>query len=80
MKLAESWFHTCKILLSRFHFVSIGSAPLRLDWGSAKSVAFARLDESQASFVYKVQRLVANQGRRSFDVVKLTGDPQLTIW
>jgi hypothetical protein len=63
MKLAESWFHTCKVLLSRFHFISNGSAPFRLDWSNAKNAKFAKLDKLQVKFMLQMQALVTARGQ-----------------
>lgn len=62
MKLAEAWFHAAKILLSRFHFISNGSAPFRLNWGDAKKIEFAKLDGPEISFIQKTQEMMAAKG------------------
>ncbi|AEO63020.1 uncharacterized protein THITE_2084525 [Thermothielavioides terrestris NRRL 8126] len=61
MKLAEAWFHTTRILLSRFHFVSNGSAPLRLDWGKAGNVRFANFSDDEIKFLRDSQALMAKK-------------------
>jgi hypothetical protein len=63
MKLAESWFHMCKVLLSRFHFISNGSALFRFNWDNTKNVKFAKLDEAQVKFMQKTQAMVAAKGQ-----------------
>lgn len=63
MKLAEGWFHTSKIFLSRFHFVSNGSAPLRLDWDKAGNVQFAKFSEDEIKFLRDSQALMAKKGK-----------------
>ena len=63
MKLADSWFHTTKILLSRYHFVSNGSALLRLDWGRPWNVQFAKFDDDEIKFLRDSQALIVKKGR-----------------
>lgn len=62
MKLASGWFHTCKTLLSRFHFISNGSAPFRLDWGKKGKAPIAKLDEADVGFIREMQALIASRG------------------
>ncbi|KAI4944791.1 hypothetical protein J4E91_008478 [Alternaria rosae] len=69
MKLAESWFHTSKILLSRFHFWSNGSDPFKVDWNKPEKVKFARLEEHQVRFMQQLQRIV-KQKERHFKELK----------
>ncbi|KAI4859047.1 hypothetical protein F4820DRAFT_467432 [Hypoxylon rubiginosum] len=69
MKLTESWFHTCKILLSRFHFINNGSAPFRLDWTKSSNVKFARLDELQVKFMQNIQHSI-NSSEPYFDTLR----------
>ncbi|KAK1826341.1 hypothetical protein QBC39DRAFT_394359 [Podospora conica] len=62
MKLAEAWFHTSKILLSRFHFVSNGSAPLRLDWKTRGNVHFSKFDYTEREFLEESQKMMTKNG------------------
>jgi hypothetical protein len=62
MALADNWFFTSKILLSRFHFWSNGSDPFSTDWTKAKNVKFAKLTRDQVEFMQSLQRLVKQKG------------------
>ncbi|KAF5675405.1 hypothetical protein FCIRC_7389 [Fusarium circinatum] len=68
MKLAQAWFHAAKILLSRFHFISNGSAPFRLDWGDAKKVGFAKLDGREISFIQKTREMMISKDSQFADL------------
>jgi hypothetical protein len=71
MKLAEAWFHTTRILLSRFHFVSNGSAPLRLDWGKAGNVRFANFSDDEIKFLRDSQALMAKKSKQFYSSAPL---------
>ncbi|EUC40780.1 hypothetical protein COCMIDRAFT_40949 [Bipolaris oryzae ATCC 44560] len=58
MRLAEAWFHTSKILLSRFHFWSNGSDPFKVNWKKPEEVKFAQLDKHQIRFMQQLQKIV----------------------
>ncbi|KAK4449885.1 hypothetical protein QBC34DRAFT_298388 [Podospora aff. communis PSN243] len=51
-------FHTAKVILSRFHFVCNGSAPLALDWDSQSAQSMAELDRDQVAFMKETQSLI----------------------
>ncbi|KAF4468527.1 hypothetical protein FALBO_4582 [Fusarium albosuccineum] len=57
MTLAEGWFHAAKILLSRFHFISNGSAPFWLNWDT-KIKQCHQLDTQQKIFIRRTQELM----------------------
>ncbi|KAK3688256.1 hypothetical protein B0T22DRAFT_376723 [Podospora appendiculata] len=54
----EGAFHTAKVILSRFHFVCNGSAPLRLDWRSPAASVMAKLDANQVAFMRRTQTMI----------------------
>ncbi len=56
MKLVEGWFYTCKILLSRFHYVCGGSAPWRADWKKPATAKFARLKADEVIFMEETKK------------------------
>lgn len=58
----ERSFHAAKVVLSRFHFVCNGSAPLGLDWDSPTTLALARVDPNQAQFMKNSQTLIKTKG------------------
>jgi hypothetical protein len=62
MKLVEGWFHTCKILLSRFHYVCGGSAPWRADWKKPATAEFARLKADDVEFMEEIKEMIAQNG------------------
>ncbi|KAK4183081.1 hypothetical protein QBC35DRAFT_508751 [Podospora australis] len=64
----EGAFHTAKIILSRFHFVCNGSAPLRLDWRDSKTNEMAQLKPPEVEFMKKTQSIIR---AREKDVVSL---------
>ncbi|KAK0645707.1 hypothetical protein B0T16DRAFT_457705 [Cercophora newfieldiana] len=61
-------FHTAKVILSRFHFVCNGSAPLAIDWDSPSALAMAKLDTKQITFMKETQALIK---ARETDIVSL---------
>lgn len=62
MKLVEGWFHTCKILLSRFHYVCNGSAPWRIDWTNPSEAEFAQLNEDEVLFMQETKHKIKEKG------------------
>lgn len=62
MSLVEGWFHTSKILLSRFHFVCHGSAPLRIDWQKPGTAKFAKLEREHIDFMEKTKSMIKEKG------------------
>ena len=71
MKLVEGWFHTSKILLSRFHFVCNGSAPWRIDWKKPSTARFARLKADEVRFMEETQRRIKAKGKCSLGVCEV---------
>jgi len=67
-KFLEGAFHTAKIILSRFHFVCNGSAPLRLNWDSPTAATMARLEPKQVQFMRQTQAMIQT---REQDVLRL---------
>ena len=63
MTLVEGWFHTSKILLSRFHFVCNGSAPWRLDWKKKSTAQIAQLKKDEIRFIEETQRKFEAKGK-----------------
>ncbi|KAK0627475.1 hypothetical protein B0T14DRAFT_136514 [Immersiella caudata] len=61
-------FHTAKVILSRFHFVCNGSAPLALDWDSPSAQAMSKLDSDQIAFMKETQALIK---ARDNDIISL---------
>ncbi|KAK3390097.1 hypothetical protein B0H63DRAFT_391292 [Podospora didyma] len=54
----EGAFHTAKIILSRFHFVCNGSAPLKLDWKLPTTISMAKLEPEQVAFMERTQEII----------------------
>ncbi|EON96084.1 hypothetical protein UCRPA7_8443 [Phaeoacremonium minimum UCRPA7] len=55
MREFEGYFHTAKMLLSRFHFVCNGSAPLRSKWTSPETLLLAKLQSHEIEFMGETQ-------------------------
>ncbi|KAM7182950.1 hypothetical protein V8F20_012786 [Naviculisporaceae sp. PSN 640] len=55
----EGALHWAKIILSRFHFVCNGSAPLNMDWTTPQAVKMANLEEWQRRFMIATQSTVS---------------------
>ena len=55
-------FHTAKVILSRFHFVCNGSAPLIADWDAPAILAMARLNAEQVAFMKRTQEHIKSRG------------------
>ncbi|KAK4171558.1 hypothetical protein QBC36DRAFT_339723 [Triangularia setosa] len=64
----EGAFHTAKVILSRFHFVCNGSAPLRLDWKKEKTGELAKLQPEEVALMEKTQAIIR---RKENDVLSL---------
>ncbi|KAK0744840.1 hypothetical protein B0T21DRAFT_358540 [Apiosordaria backusii] len=64
----EGAFHTAKVILSRFHFVCNGAAPLRLDWKKEKTVELAKLQPDEVALMEKTQAIIR---RKQNDVLSL---------
>jgi len=64
MRLVEGWFHTCKILLSRFHYVCGGSAPLRADLKKPATARFARLKADEVIFMEETKEEIIRNGTK----------------
>ena len=54
----EGALHWAKIILSRFHFVCNGRAPLGMDWTDPEVVKTAKLSPNQVKFMVQTKRLV----------------------
>ncbi|KAK4671865.1 hypothetical protein QC764_609410 [Podospora pseudoanserina] len=64
----EGAFHTAKVILSRFHFVCNGSAPLRLDWKKEKTAELAKLQPKEVALMEETQTIIR---RKENDVLSL---------
>lgn len=62
MQQYEGYFHTCKMLLSRFHFVCNGSAPFRLDWNNSSIAEVANLEPKQVQLIKDTQMAITMRG------------------
>ena len=69
----EGYFHTAKMLLSRFHFVCNGSAPLRLEWKNSKATKLANLKPHEIQFMNETQRAIQKRGTSL--AIKLDASP-----
>lgn len=62
MREFEGYFHTAKMLLSRFHFVCNGSAPLRSKWTSPETLLLAKLQSHEIEFMGETQVEILRRG------------------
>ncbi|KAK4210478.1 hypothetical protein QBC37DRAFT_30916 [Rhypophila decipiens] len=58
----EGALHWAKIILSRFHFVCNGTAPLKMDWSTPEAAKIARLNKAQVDFLTTTQKMVSAKG------------------
>ncbi|KAK4199998.1 hypothetical protein QBC40DRAFT_280934 [Triangularia verruculosa] len=54
----EGAFHTAKVILSRFHFVCNGSAPLKLNWKKEKTAELAKLQPDEVALMEETQAII----------------------
>ena len=57
----EGFFHSAKIMLSRFHFIC-SSKPLRLDWKKPGSAKIAKLTPHEVRLMEQTQTYIKENG------------------